>query len=668
MPTLTPTKTQTNLTRPKLELRDYQKKVIGEIYHHYRKGVKSVMLVSPTGSGKTLTTTHIISDAVNRGVRVLFIIHREPLVDQTVKTLNNYGVDSVGYIKAGYPHANDEDRVIVASIQTLARRDYPPNIGLVIFDESHTTSFYKTAKKLIDYYCESPIIPLSKAKFLHLTATPFRLKRKEYFGNHVQAIVQAPHIGQLIRKGYLTTARHFGYNGLTDFSKLETGHDGDYKTTQVQGVCQQLEYNQAVVRKYLEICPDRKAISFAASVEQSLLLAELFNQEGIKAEQIQAETTTEERKAIFNQLKHGEIQILSSVGTLTEGFDEPSIEAVILARPTNSLALLIQMCGRGLRLFPNKKDCYLLDFGENFKRLGRVDTKRKISLCPKPPQEELGTKECPNCQEIVNKLVKICPHCGYIFGLETSEKEKDERFIEGVFGELLDREMKQRLRYIRSQRKMRFTKGLHPDHLWELWDQKYPGEILCNDWLYGAVFKGDGSSLAQKEFVNYLHEFWTNPHPNWVKFHLAIEFNNPKYRVESKGNERYAFPPNSMVQSWWQVLELDPFASFDEIEMAYTEQVAISQDDDLLMAKLNRAYDQAMHFRAVKLGRESHHLMANLPIDYGTLIDQINQQMRRLRWSKKRGLEYILAAYGKHSRQLLSDEQLISFLEHLTNL
>ena len=140
-----------------------------------------MMLVSPTGSGKTLTAVHIIRDAVNRGVRVLFIVHREPLIDQTVNTLVAYGIkcSEVGYIKAGYPHA-DTEAVIVASVQTLARRDYPENIGLVIFDETHTTSFWETSFDLINHYAQAPILALSKVKFLHLTATPFRTKTKEY--------------------------------------------------------------------------------------------------------------------------------------------------------------------------------------------------------------------------------------------------------------------------------------------------------------------------------------------------------------------------------------------------------------------------------------------------------------------------------------------------------
>ena len=184
-----------------------------------------------------------------------------------------------------------------------------------------------------------------------------------------------------------------------------------------------------------------------------------MNEKGIKAEHIQAETPIELRYQVFNRLKTGETQILSSVGTLTEGFDEPSIEAVILARPTQSLALLIQMCGRGLRLYDDKKDCYLLDFGENFKRLGRIDTKRKMRLCPHKHKKN-DDKKCPECESVVNIFCRICPECGHTFSVDSGDKDDEERFIDGVFGELLDPETKEQIKYIRSQRKTRFTKGL----------------------------------------------------------------------------------------------------------------------------------------------------------------------------------------------------------------
>ncbi len=335
---------KTNNNQPKFQLRDYQKQVIGQIYYWYRWGKKSVMLVSPTGSGKTLTATHIISDAVSRNCRVLFIVHREPLIDQTVNTLISYGIraSQIGYIKAGYPHAEGSEMVIVASVQTLARRDYPENIGLVIFDESHTTSFYQSAQDLIYHYATAPVVALSKVKFLHLTATPFRTKAKEYFP-HVEVAVQAPDIKSLIKMGYLVPARHFGYGGLLDLTKLDTGKDGDYKQSQINVVCADIEYNTEVVRRFKEICPSRKAIAFCAGVKQSQLLTELFNQAGIITAHIQAETPAEERKAIFTSFKNGGLQIISSVGTLTEGFDEPTVEAVIIARPTKSLGRVLKL-------------------------------------------------------------------------------------------------------------------------------------------------------------------------------------------------------------------------------------------------------------------------------------------------------------------------------------
>ena len=472
-----------------MQLRDYQKQAIKEIYRWYRWGKKSVMLVSPTGSGKTLTASHIVKDALSKNCRVLFIVHREPLIDQTVNTLINYGVSAtkIGYIKAGYPRAQGDELVIVGSIQTLARRDYPEGVGLVIFDESHTTSFYGSARNLIYHYANSPVVALSEVFFLHLTATPYRTKGKEYFP-HVQVVVKAPDIRSLIKMSYLVPARHFGYGGLLDYSKLDTGKDGDYKQSQLSIVCEEDEYNAAVVARFQEICPDRKAVAFCAGVNQSKLLTELFNEVGIVTAHIQAETPVEKRKEIFKLFKEGAVQIISTVGTLTEGFDEPSIEAVILARPTKSQALLIQMCGRGLRLFPGKEDCWLLDFGDNFKRLGKIDKKRSISLCPSPKRSESDSKECPSCHAFINKFLRICPYCGYVFPPGEEPDLKDNFLTE--FGELLDDEQAEKITYIRTQRKFRFSKNLSPDELWDLWSKRYQDDILCNDWLYGAIFRG----------------------------------------------------------------------------------------------------------------------------------------------------------------------------------
>lgn len=507
--------------KPVLELRNYQKRVIGEIYQHYHRNIKSVMLISPTGSGKTLTASHIIRDAVSRQCRVLFIVHREPLVDQTVGTLVKYGIpaSTIGYIKAGYPSPDGHELVIVASIQTLARRDYPENVGLVIFDETHTTSFYETARDLIDHYSDSLLFQ-SRTKFLHLTATPYRTKTKEGFCHLVQRKVLAPDIKKLIKLGYLAPPRHFGYDGLQDFSKLETGRSGDYKSSELNVVCNDRSFNQQIVEKYLEICPDRKAIAFCGSVEQSLLLTELLKEKGVAAEHIQAETPSEIRKAIFSRFKQGVTQVLSSVGTLTEGFDEPSVEAVILARPTKSLALLIQMCGRGLRIYSGKEDCYLLDFGENFKRLGFVNGDRETSICPNPkPIFGEPTKECPNCQATVNNFAKVCPECGFEF---EGGSDKSDDFILREFGELIDERTLAHIKYIRAQKKSRFTRNQNPEQIWELWDARCRDINLCHRWLYQAVFRGNITSATKQQYLNYLKGFGHGT--QWVQFQMELEF------------------------------------------------------------------------------------------------------------------------------------------------
>ena len=608
---------------PKIELRTYQKEVIKQIYRYYRLGIKSVLLAAPTGSGKTLTATHIVKDALSKLCKVLFIVHREPLIDQTVNTLINYGIPAIqiGYVKAGYPKPEGHELVIVASIQTLARRDYPEGMGLVIFDECHTTAFYNSARQLINHYSDSVLLQWSKVKYLHLTATPFRTKAKEGFCTFIQRTVKAPSIGELMKMGYLSYARHFGYGGLLDFSKLETGGDGDYKKSQLNLVCSAQDYNQEIVNRFLEICPWRKAIAFCAAVNQSRLLTQLFNQEGITAEHIQAETPIGERKAIFQRFKMGQTQILSSVGTLTEGFDEPSVEAVILARPTKSEALLIQMAGRGLRIHSEKLDCLLLDFGENFKRLGRIDGARQISLCPRfnKKTDSETTKECPQCHTTVNIFTRICPECGYEF--PPSEMPESEDNYLARFGELLDEETKKKVTYIRSQRKSRFSKKLTPETLWELWYRRYPDDILCNDWLYQAVYRGDNSEAAQQQFLSYLASFEPQK-DKWINFHMRLEFGASAITVNQK-------------RKWWEVLQIHASATPEAINAQYRQKVQVYQGMEDQIKLLNWALDESRH-PALKLKFESQ-------TDYP--IWQVGEQVRL----KSRNLQATVIGYHQES-------------------
>jgi hypothetical protein len=259
----------------------------------------------------------------------------------------------------------------------------------------------------------------------------------------------------LIYTGNLCNARFFGYNGLIDFSQLEV-KDGEYSSESMQQVCTP-QFNAEVVTRFWELCPERKAIAFCASVNQALDLAEQFNATGIKAEAIVADTTLQDRDSIFAEFADGKVQIITSMGVLCEGFDEPSVQCVLLARPTRSRALLVQMSGRGLRLYPDKEDCYQVDFCENFKRLGFPTEKYKIGLCPRKTDidAEPNLKECPNCHAMIPAFAMLCPECGHQFERVLPDTTSQTK----PFGELLSPEQEKQCRDYRRWLKHAFKRN-----------------------------------------------------------------------------------------------------------------------------------------------------------------------------------------------------------------
>jgi len=574
----------------KLSLRPYQKKAIGECYKKIREGFRKPLIYAPTGAGKSLLSSHIIKDASSRNKRVLFLVHRDPLVQQTVKTLVGYGLheDKIGFIKAGYPHASDEDDVIVASIQSLARRDFPNDIGLIVVDEAHTTAFYSTYSKVQDYYAHDG---RTGAIVIGLSASPWRTKPGEAMKTYFDAIVIAASMTDLIKDGYLAQPRYFGFGGLIDLSEFEIGYDGDYKGAEVKAACMADGFNERIIEEYKELCPERTGIAFCASVKQSEYLSKLFNDAGLTAEHIDANTPSTERQNMYARLASGQTRVLCSVGTLTEGFDVKSIGAVILARPTRSNALYTQMCGRGLRSFPGKKDCFILDFGENIKRLGFLSEQPEPTLEPIKEKKEPKKKECPNCHNMIASLLKICPHCGHEFDDEGGDKWDEETFdtsFDGEFGELFDRETWEKVKYFRSQLKTRYKKGQSRDRAWQLYIDKY-NETPDNRWAFGAVFGKVRTEFNQQKFLEYLHSVSPRqPAPDsWVKHHLRLEFGkDPIKHIDLKEGMK-----------WYQILQVNPDSDWQEVKINYRK---LSKDyhpdcggDTAKMQLINWAFDKA---------------------------------------------------------------------------
>jgi superfamily II DNA or RNA helicase len=475
-----------------MQLYPYQQELIKKLYDCIRSGQKRILLYAPTGAGKTVIVASVIRDALTRARHVLFLVHRNELVHQTVDTLKRFGIEA-GVIKAGWK-ADGSKPVQVASVQTLASRGQPAQLDIVFIDECHTTSFFQACRELLDHH---------QGLVIGVTATPWRTRKQEGLSEHYNEIVRAPLPHQLITMGFLTPPVYYGYNNEIDFKKVKT-RAGEFAIEDLDVVCNTPAVIEKIVTEYRRLAGDRTCICFAVNVEHAKNIAETFRQAGISAEHIEAATHAMVRSDKYKALDRGEIKVLSSVGVLTEGFDVRSVSAIILARPTQSMALNYQMVGRGLRTCPekNKKDCIVLDFANNTERHGMVQMLDSVEM-DSPMETENGavTKSCPACNTVVPLSVMTCPNCGYAFPLCDGEGEKKER-LEDLVKLMPPDEKKKRAAFIKYA-KYAFENGYRPTWAETMFKKKYGKwpQVLHR---YAAVFGEDGHLENQEAYLQYL--------------------------------------------------------------------------------------------------------------------------------------------------------------------
>lgn len=343
-------------------LRDYQNKVIRDIYHEWRSGKRCVLLAMPTGSGKTRTFSEIALDFVNRKERVMLLVHREELLLQAQQTLAKITKLPVGTIKAGQPLKLDR-LIQCASVQTLVKRLEKqqielPQISLVIVDEAHL-SLAPSYLKILE--------SLPHAHVLGVTATPSRLDGQG-FDRLYEALVEGPAVSELIWHGYLAD-----YDVLAPDSFLPqegvriTG--GDFNVSDLATQIDRRYVAGRAIDAYLKHAVGKRCVVFAINIDHAKAIAASYQEAGIAAEHIDSETPTKERRAILDRFRSGTTKVLTNVNLFTEGFDLPEIEVVQLCRPTQSVALHLQMVGRGLRPKSTGK-ALILDHAGNCLRLG----------------------------------------------------------------------------------------------------------------------------------------------------------------------------------------------------------------------------------------------------------------------------------------------------------
>lgn len=397
-------------------LRNYQIRAIEDVKKSFKKGNKRIILCLPTGGGKTLVASNIVAQTLQKNLfsKVLILTDRTELSNQMSAAVKRIGINPYLFNPKNKKPAFS--RCIVGMIETVKRntKSLPENFDLIIIDESHKGNF----RKIFELYPNSHIIGL--------TATPISASKKHPLKDYYQDIVVGTQIPELIELGYLSKCTTFAPK--VDTSELKTDWKGEYTNESQNKVFNKSSLFKGVIEKYQRFANNTKAIVFNVNVDHSKNICNEFIHAGYEAKHIDGYISDDERKdtlAWFNSTPNG---ILCNCDIATTGFDQPDIQTVIVNRATTSLALWLQMVGRGSRIVQDKKYNFtLIDMGNNWQRLGLWEEERdwhEWFFNPDKPSKKAGVapvKNCPECDAIIGASAKKCLYCEYEF----PEKEKE---------------------------------------------------------------------------------------------------------------------------------------------------------------------------------------------------------------------------------------------------
>jgi len=344
-----------------LKLRDYQREAIAAVQSEWSKGIVRTAVVLPTGLGKTVIFSHLaVDDAVAHGGRVLVLVHRDELVQQALDKLHSVDPGlSLGVVKAERREVHAD--VVVGSVQTLARpnrraeldrADKP--ISLVIVDECHHAAADSYLAILEHYGC------FDRTPAAGFTATLSRSDDRG-LGNVWQSVAYKRDIRYGIEHKHLSPVRgrRVSVAGL-DLSRVRRSR-GDWQDGSLGEALEDAKAGEVIAAAYLEHARDRQGILFAPTVSSAYQFADDLRAVGISTETITGSTPVEDRRLAYKRYRAGDVQVLANCMVLTEGFDMPQASCAVMARPTASHGLYVQMVGRVLRPFPGKADALVLD-------------------------------------------------------------------------------------------------------------------------------------------------------------------------------------------------------------------------------------------------------------------------------------------------------------------
>lgn len=468
-----------------ITLYKHQQKLVKNVLKSFSKGNKHVLVQSPTGSGKTIMFSYMAMKSAAKKNKVLIVTDRTELLFQAGGTMEKFNLNP-SYIKAGTNYIERGKDVYVAMSQTLRNRvdkknwrDFiQKNIKLVIIDEAHIQEF--------NYLFESDGL-LDNIHIIGFTATPTRSGKMSQLGLQYQDIISGQAIKKLIKKGYLLNCDIYDC-GSPDMSNVKINSaKGDFSESSMFKKYDNPKLYQGLEKNYQKYSPNQKMIVFCCNVEHAIKTTIKLNKIGVSAKFVCSKKTppkepknwttvtkaifndkfrayklyneyyhkhSGERVSIFEKYKNNEFKVLVNVDIATKGFDCPDIEVVALYRATTSLALYLQMIGRGARIHPSKSHFTVFDFGGNKSRFGPYDVERGWTLWHEeskstggaPPMKICGENSKlqkiegaaevkKGCERLILATYKMCPFCGFKYPEKNAAKE-----VELALAEIVDEE------------------------------------------------------------------------------------------------------------------------------------------------------------------------------------------------------------------------------------
>jgi DNA repair protein RadD len=397
-------------------LRPYQREAVDAAVQWHATNTGHCLLVVPTGGGKSLILGTLAHEAVEVGARVLILAHRGELIAQNAAAVMKVTDPSrVGVVSGSEKRPRD---ITVATIQTFGRKPYAYGaFDLVLVDEAHLIPHGSDGLYHKAFAALRTMAP--NMRVIGLTATPYRLTSGRLDAGKGALFTEIAYecdLLELLRDGYLCPLRSLAGKAAFNVAGVSQ-RGGDFLASALEQRVDAPEATAAIVAESCELAADRKKwLIFAAGVKHAEHLAEAFTAAGIPTAAVHGNLSSTDRATRLAAFKVGELRALTNCDLLTTGFDAPDIDCLVIARPTMSPGLHVQILGRGLRIHPSKTDTIVLDFAGNCLRHGPLDAIRPPSRGPGEKREGAAPQRvCSACQTITPVSILVCPGCGAEF-------------------------------------------------------------------------------------------------------------------------------------------------------------------------------------------------------------------------------------------------------------